>query len=76
LLDRTAARMLPRMIRTARRAAIADEPIVIYQCNDLEGSTFALSFETRDALKARFGDQLRLAPRIFIAHATPSAVVG
>jgi hypothetical protein len=61
------------MTRTARRAAIVGEPIVIYQSSDLEGSTFALSLETEDALEAYFGDQLRMAPRIFIAHATPSA---
>jgi hypothetical protein len=73
LPDRGRARILPRMIRTARRAAIAGEPIVIYQSSDLEGSTFALSLETEKALEAHFGGKLRMAPRIFIAHAKPSA---
>lgn len=44
--------------------------IVIYECSDREGSTFALSSATRRALTARFGDKLQIAPRIFIAYGT------
>jgi len=73
LPDRGRARILPRMTRIAKRAVLADEPIVIYQSSDLEGSTFELSLETEKSLEAHFGDQLRMAPRIFIAHAKPSA---
>ena len=59
---------------TARRKPqAAREPIVIYQCSDREGSTFALSLETERMVEERFGSRLRIAPRIFIAHATPNA---
>ncbi len=47
-----------------------DQPIIIYQSADREGSTFELSTPSRRALERRFGGQLRPAPRIFIAHAT------
>ncbi len=45
-----------------------DERLVIYQSTDREGSTFSLSPETKRTLQRRFGDRLRVAPRIFIAH--------
>lgn len=44
--------------------------IVVYQSTDREGATFALSRETREFLKRRFGDAARLSPRIFIARET------
>lgn len=50
-----------------------DERIVIYQSTDREGSTFALSPETKRALQERFGDKLHASPRIFIAHGAPEA---
>ena len=50
--------------------ATAEEPIVVYQSADREGSTFALSTATRRSLEHLFGAQLRLSPRIFIAHGT------
>jgi hypothetical protein len=50
-----------------------DERIVIYQSTDREGSTFALSPETKRALQERFGDKLHASPRIFIAHGAPGA---
>jgi hypothetical protein len=44
--------------------------LVIYQSADRSGSTFSLSPESRRALEKRFGDSIRPAPRIFIAHTT------
>lgn len=50
-----------------------NDKIVIYQSTNREGSTFALSPETRRALQARFGDKLHVSPRIFVAHGMPEA---
>lgn len=47
-----------------------DEPIVIYQSATREGSTFALSTPSRRVLEQHFGAQLRVSPRVFIAHST------
>jgi hypothetical protein len=45
-----------------------DEKIVIYQSSNREGTTFALSPDTKRSLQARFGNQLHISPRIFVAH--------
>lgn len=50
-----------------------DGKIVIYQSTNREGSTFALSPETKRALQKRFGDKLHVSPRIFIAHGAHGA---
>ena len=47
-----------------------DEKIVIYQSSNREGSTFALSPDTKRFLRARFGNKLHISPRIFVAHQT------
>ncbi len=47
-----------------------DQPIIVYQSADREGSTFALSTPSRRVLEHHFGQQLRVAPRVFIAHST------
>jgi len=50
-----------------------DGKIVIYQSTNREGSTFALSPETKRTLQERFGDKLHVSPRIFIAHGAHGA---
>jgi hypothetical protein len=42
--------------------------IVIYECSDREGSTFALSSATTRKLVESFGDKLHVVPRVFVAH--------
>lgn len=54
----------------AGQATREDEPIVVYQSTDREGSTFSLSSDARRILRERFGDKIHFAPRIFIAHDT------
>ena len=53
---------------TAGQATVEDEPIVVYQSTDREGSTFSLSPVARRVLQQRFGDRVHFTPRIFIAH--------
>jgi hypothetical protein len=45
------------------------ESVVIYQSADREGSTFELSSAGRRLLEQRFGNMLKVTPRIFVAHA-------
>lgn len=45
-----------------------DTRIIVYQSTDRSGSTFALSPDTRQMLKERFGAKFHGSPRIFIAH--------
>jgi len=47
-----------------------DEKVVIYQSSNREGTTFALSPDTKRSLQARFGNKLHISPRIFVAHQT------
>lgn len=54
----------------AKRLKGDDEKIVVYQSTDREGSTFSLSPDSRNSLQARFGNDVHIAPRIFIAHDT------
>jgi hypothetical protein len=50
-------------------AAVAEvDSIVIYRSVDREGATFALKPSSRDRVRARFGDAVRLRSRVFIAH--------
>ena len=60
------------MSSVARKHAVSHRlpPVVIYQSADREGSTFALSPDSKRALEARFRSSLRPAPRVFIAHGT------
>lgn len=58
------------MNANAGQATREDEPIVVYQSTDREGSTFSLSSDARRILQERFGDKIHFAPRIFIAHDT------
>ena len=54
---------------SAGPAEVDEARIVVYQSTDREGSTFALSPDTRRILQARFGSQFHALPRIFVAHA-------
>jgi len=51
-------------------ASVEAAPVVIYQSSNREGTTFALSPDTKRSLQARFGNQLHISPRIFVAHQT------
>ena len=50
------------------RAVAPADPIVVYRSVDREGATFALKPSSRDRVKTRFGDAVRLRSRVFIAH--------
>lgn len=59
------------MRASARSAKVKRAPkIVVYQSTNREGSTFALSPDAEEMLEERFGEKLRAAPRIFVAHET------
>lgn len=49
-------------------------PFVIYRTVTGDGETYALEPRTRDRLRKEFGEQLRVHPRIFIAHETKADV--
>jgi hypothetical protein len=61
-----ASTLVPASARP-RRAREQAPRVVIEQSYHREGSTFALSPETKQSLVERFGDKLHLAPRISIA---------
>jgi len=44
--------------------------VTIHQSSNREGTTFALSPDTKRSLQARFGGKLHISPRIFVAHQT------
>lgn len=47
-----------------------DGPIVIHRSVDREGATYALDWRSADRLRARFGTEVHVRPRVFIAHET------
>lgn len=54
-------------------AAAATDSIVIYRSVNREGQTFALEPESRQKLRDAFGRDVRVHPRLFIAHETSAA---
>lgn len=52
----------------ARNDSPDDEPVVVHRSVDRSGATYALDWRTRERLRARYGADLHLPPRVFIAQ--------
>jgi hypothetical protein len=55
---------------TAEALDLVPEPIVIYRSVNRDGQTFGLEPLSRQRVRDRFGAQVHLHPRVFIAHET------
>jgi hypothetical protein len=53
---------------TAEALDLVPEPIVIHRSVNRDGQTFGLEPLSRQRVRDRFGDQVHLHPRVFIAH--------
>jgi hypothetical protein len=53
---------------TAQVLDLEPEPIVIYRSVNRDGQTFGLEPLSRNRVRERFGEQVHLHPRVFIAH--------
>ena len=51
-------------------AAREPSPVVIYRSVNRDGQTFGLDAEAVGRVRERFPDQVRVHPRVFIAHGT------
>lgn len=55
---------------TAKALDYSTEPLVIHRSVNRDGQTFSLDPATRRRLQEQFGEQVRVHPRLFIAHET------
>ena len=52
----------------ARDDSTSAETVVVHRSVDRSGATYALDWRTRERLRARYGADLNLPPRVFIAQ--------